>query len=135
MRKKDPAIIIVILVLFILAVLVILGFYRCPLRMLFGIPCPLCGISRAFLCLFTGHFAKSFYYHPLWPIAVIAFMLFVLDRKSIIHLSRRQIRIGEITVAVLLVICYIIRHIMHSPVVEIHFDESLIYSYIKPLLP
>lgn len=134
MRKKDSAIIIVILVLLIMAVLVVLGFYKCPLRLLFGIPCPLCGISRALLCLFAGQFAKSFYYHPLWPLAVIVVIVLFLDRKRIIRLTKKQIRIGEITIAVLLVACYIIRHIMHSPVVEIHFEESLIYSYLRPFL-
>ena len=134
MRRKNSGLLWALLGIIILALLVVLGFYRCPLRMIFGIPCPLCGITRAFLSLCTGHFAQSFYYHPLWPVVIIIAVVFVLSRKDIIHLSSKQIKIGEIIIGVLLIACFIIRHIMHSPVVAIHFDESLIYSFVKPFL-
>lgn len=37
----------------------------CPIKLLTGIPCPGCGMTRALFCLFTGNWALSFQMHPL----------------------------------------------------------------------
>ncbi len=47
-------------------------FYRCPIRLIFNIPCPGCGLTRAFLSALKLDFAASFRYHPLFfPLAAI----------------------------------------------------------------
>lgn len=44
----------------------ILGkFELCFFRMIFGIPCPGCGLTHSVIALLTGHPKASFFYHPL----------------------------------------------------------------------
>ena len=40
----------------------------CPLYELTGITCPLCGTTRALLCLLRGDLAAAFTCHPLFPL-------------------------------------------------------------------
>ena len=49
------------------AVSILLG---CPLRLLFGVSCPLCGMGRACLCAVRLDFAAAFRFHPLWPLVI-----------------------------------------------------------------
>lgn len=36
----------------ILIILIVLDYYKCPFYLLFGFPCPTCGVTRAILSLF-----------------------------------------------------------------------------------
>ena len=47
---------------------------RCGLKALFGIPCPVCGSSRAALALVRQDFAEAF---ALSPLAALAWLLFL----------------------------------------------------------
>jgi len=38
----------------------------CPTAAMFGFPCPGCGLTRATLAAFQGHFAEAFRFHPLF---------------------------------------------------------------------
>ena len=48
----------------------------CPLPLTLGIPCPGCGITRAFGLATHGHFGEAYAFHPLWPL-VLAYFVFV----------------------------------------------------------
>lgn len=37
----------------------------CPFYLLSGLPCPGCGLTRAFVCLGHGHFLESLHWNPL----------------------------------------------------------------------
>lgn len=112
--------------LFVFAVMFAFGVYRCPLQFFFGIPCALCGITRAFMSLAKGDVAGAFFYHPLWPLAPVVALFFALTYLEIIHPSKRVYNAVVYTSAALLLICFIIRHIMHSPVVEIDLASSFL---------
>ncbi|KAF1300172.1 MULTISPECIES: DUF2752 domain-containing protein [Enterococcus] len=44
----------------------------CFFKAITGLPCPGCGMTRAFLHFFSGDFTGAFYYHPLfWLVALI----------------------------------------------------------------
>ena len=116
----------IIIGLSVFAVMFAFGIYRCPLNFLFGIPCPLCGMTRAFMALAKGDIAGAFYYHPLWPLAIPTAVFFVLNYLELIHPSERAFHIICGLLEATLLICFIVRHIMHSPVVAIHFSSSLI---------
>lgn len=60
-----------------LIAVVLLLFYKCPVKMIFGIPCPGCGMTRAFLSFVRLDFKKAFDYHPLFPIVFIELVYFV----------------------------------------------------------
>lgn len=59
----------------------------CQLKAFTGLPCPGCGLTRAFTCLLSGQWAQSFFYHPLWPLilllAVLYFMNLFFDNRLI----------------------------------------------------
>lgn len=38
----------------------------CPLRIVFGLPCPSCGLTRATRLAIGGDFAGATHMHPLW---------------------------------------------------------------------
>lgn len=48
----------------------------CVFKVYTGLPCPGCGMTRAFLSLFNGDWHQSFYWHPLWPLVVVAPVLY-----------------------------------------------------------
>ena len=110
-----------------------ISFYKCPLFFLFGIPCPLCGMTRAFLHLFIGQISEAFYYHPLWPLALISLILIGLNQIKIIKLKSSTINYGAIILSILLIICYIYRHITKSPIVEININDGVIYKTLTSL--
>ena len=45
----------------------------CPMALVLGMPCPGCGITRAFCYATHGHFHEAFGFHPLWPLLLAYF--------------------------------------------------------------
>ena len=48
----------------------------CPMALVLGMPCPGCGITRAFGCATHGLFAEAFRFHALWPL-VLGYFVFL----------------------------------------------------------
>ncbi len=59
-------------------------FWRCPIQLVFGIPCPGCGMTRAAFALLRLDFAKAFYWHPMiYPLAIgLAGAMFVYLKEE-----------------------------------------------------
>lgn len=99
-----------------LAMLIALGFLlvvavscrtHCFFRCLTGIPCPCCGMSRAWLALLRLDFRGAFSFHPMfWSLPVLA-LVFLLDGCSIS--GRRVSRWLYLAILVLLALCYALR--------------------------
>src|SRR6185503_20209663 len=45
----------------------------CPMALVFGLPCPGCGITRAFGHATHGLFREAFAFHALWPLFLAYF--------------------------------------------------------------
>lgn len=58
-----------------------LSFLACPIRHVTGIPCPTCGMTRAFTALTQGHWEQSIRFHLFGPV------LFVLFVGTVMHLT------------------------------------------------
>lgn len=59
--------------------LLVMGETACVFRELTGIPCPTCGMSRAWLAFFRLDLAGAFGYHPMfWGIGALG-LLYLLD--------------------------------------------------------
>lgn len=52
---------------------VLTGPVFCPMALILGMPCPGCGLTRAFCFASHGHFAAAFNFHPLWPLILAYF--------------------------------------------------------------
>jgi Protein of unknown function (DUF2752) len=69
----------------------------CPLRSLTGIPCPLCGMTRACVAAVHGHLTASLSYNPAGILVVVAAVVLAV-RPSL--LSRWRVTTWMIAVAV-----------------------------------
>ena len=65
--------IMTLVIIFIAAI----TFYRCPLRLLFGIPCPCCGYTSALVACLSLDIPKAFNNHPLFPLITLDLMYLV----------------------------------------------------------
>ena len=45
----------------------------CPMHLLLGLPCPGCGLTRAFCLASRGHFGEAYSFHPLYPLFFLYF--------------------------------------------------------------
>ena len=104
--------------------------YQCPLLFFFGIPCPFCGMTRAFLCVLRGDFLSAFYFHPLWPVVLGLFIIFILYNFRILHLSDQWINHGALVIGILFLLCFILRHMTHSPIIQIDLTKGFLYSVL-----
>jgi len=50
----------------------------CPIRFVFHVQCPGCGMTRALLSALRFDFASAFAYHPAWAVVPIAAVLAVV---------------------------------------------------------
>ena len=86
----------------------------CPSVIVFGLPCPGCGLTRSVLFFVTGQWERSFLLHPLgWAIVVFAFYFafFRYVRGKRVP-GVRWILLGFIVVAIVL---FVIRMGMYFP--------------------
>ena len=132
-KLKSKDFLVTASVCLVLLVLIFTGIYKCPLRVVTGIPCPCCGFTRAIVSALCGDFAASFYYHPLWPLMVLGLLAYALEWLGLYTLPKKVRDAAIILLAAAILVCFIIRHILHSPVVEMDFSASLIYRILKSL--
>ena len=110
------------------AILIIVLFvYKCPIKFIFGISCPGCGMSRAFYSVLEFKFERAFYYHPLWPLVLIVILLVGIDLLKIHKFKDKTKKIFIKVVCVIFIAVYVIRLIMQVEVIQPDFKESLIY--------
>ncbi len=58
----------------------------CVFRLVTGIPCPGCGMTRAWLAALRGDFAAAAAYHPLfWAVPVAFALVFAQERRARWH--------------------------------------------------
>ena len=106
------------------------GISLCMSYTVFGIPCPSCGITRAWLFVFQKQFREAFAFHPLWWFALVIPVLFILDPRtgvSIKAFKKADPMTGQtpsykkwdalyISMIALMVIIWIIRMALRFPV-------------------
>lgn len=57
--------------------------WSCPIKFLFHIPCPGCGLTRSFGCILHCDISTAFYYNHssviVFPFAFVVFILLIID--------------------------------------------------------
>ena len=100
-------------------------FTGCPFRFLFGISCPGCGMTRAWLYVLHLDFAAAFQSHPLFWMAPL-FLFWILFEDS---LDRRRLQPWIYGCAALFLIVYFLRLIWFpDPIVKWEPQEGLLWS-------
>jgi len=92
---------IIIVLLLMSGVVFIWSLIGCPFRFLFGIPCPGCGMTRAYGSLFTGNVRDAFRMHPLFIPLPAMLGLYVLNPPFL-----RKKWVNRTFLAVLLVMAF-----------------------------
>jgi len=103
------------LVFVIFAIMLIVTAYHilgCPFRFVLGLPCPGCGMTRAWLAAMRFDFHTAFRMHPLFllapPLLILAF-------------QKRQKRLAEnilIGIAIIFIVVYVVRMVYLFPDTE-----------------
>lgn len=103
---------------------VIKGHSSCPIKEIFGIPCPGCGMTRAYKAFFTGHFLDALYFHPLF--FSIPFLAIILIFNEIPFLNKLyRSKFFWFSVVALFLLVYIIRFTYYFPQYPMNLSEGL----------
>ena len=97
----------------------------CIVKIVFGIPCPGCGLSRAFFSLLRFDFIGAFYYNPIiFIIPTILFFIVFYDIPWIKKLCSKF----SIIILIFIIAIYILRFIFifPNPPMDINYDSLLI---------
>jgi len=99
-----------------------------------GIPCPSCGMTRAYISLFSGNLSQAFHYHPcfLMPFVIILIM------HEKIRSNKKLYNLLIIFLIIILLIVYVARLILLFPEKEpmVFFSDAILpkfYRFIKSL--
>ena len=105
----------------ILAVMILVGAFKCPLYAYMGLPCPSCGMTRAWKLLLSGKISDAFLMHPLFWMPPL--LLLPMFRK-------KWVIVG---MTVLLLAVYVLRMIMMFPdVAPMNYNyDSVVGGFIK----
>ena len=98
----------------------------CPLYYLLGVPCPLCGMTRAYLAALRLDFATALSMHPLfWTLPVIMIAVFICP---FFKNSDKAFKIFYIVIGTLFISVWIVRMILYFPHTEpmIFYDKSIL---------
>lgn len=95
---------------FVILLLAVSGLYQCPIRYFLHVPCPACGMTRAWIATFHLDLSAAFRYHPLFlPTPII--VLYYIHRDRIPARFRRPYIENAVLIgfAVLFFLVYILR--------------------------
>ena len=112
----------------------------CPIRLIFGISCPGCGLTRAFISVIQLDFDKATYYHPLWFLFIVLFIVNILKEKVVKQygLSKsfilQGINVINIIIGILFVLVYVYRIYICDPIMSFDIKVGVLYKFIKKFL-
>ncbi len=74
-----------------ISIIIIFFFYKCPTKLIFGIDCPGCGMTRAYKALLRLDFVTAFHFHPLFPLPAVVFVYEIFKKKLFIGEKNERI--------------------------------------------
>lgn len=125
-------------IIFLIGSFILIFNTKCIFKSIIGMPCPGCGLTRAWISFIKGDISKAFYWHPLFLMIPILSILIVLYFKGSFTRYRRYILIAIIIIIILYLVIYIARMRTLFPYIEPldynghSFINRLIY-YIKSI--
>lgn len=105
----------------IFAAIILVGMFKCPLYTYLGVPCPSCGMTRAWRLALGGHFADALQMHPLFWMPPLLLLPFFRRRGVVILMI------------ILLLAVYAVRMVVMFPGAEpMNYNyDSLIGGFIR----
>lgn len=115
--SKNRELIVVILIGAVISFIAVIFLNKsiCLFINIFGLPCPACGMTRAYISLVHLDIKKAFYYHPLfWSVPLI---LLEYKNKKLIYI-----------LGIIFIIVWVIRMYLYFPDKEpMKFNDRAIY--------
>ena len=108
--------------------------YKCPFSYFLGIPCPGCGMTRAFSSLFQLDIEEAFYYHPLFPLVIFLLIAYFLTKFRLISVSARTKKLTIGISCTMFFGVYFIRLFSGSEIVQFHFSTSVLGEILHSIL-
>jgi len=96
----------------------------CPIKLLLGIPCLGCGMTRAWISVASFDFHMAAYYHPLWFMPLVFVGIYVFIKPKSIKVYNAFLVFSFLA----FVVIYVIRLVGFSTVVEHSIEEGLLYK-------
>lgn len=96
-NKKEK--IFLIFFFFFLSVLILISQIKCPIRLIFHIYCPGCGITRMFISLIKLDFYQAFRYNPL---VFIIIPIIIINNFFV-----KNLKIKKIIWYILIILCIV----------------------------
>ena len=109
--------------------------WHCPIRLLFGVPCPGCGTTRACLSVLKLKIPEAFAYQPVFFLNVLLFLYGIhrniirryAVKKGLRWSDKAETAVLVLVIAVILIV-YVIRLIRQdSPVMELSPEKGLVF--------
>ena len=119
-------------IVLVLGIRIVIG-RTCILRNIVGLPCPTCGMTRAYYALLGGDLHTAFSYHPLfWSVPVIGLLVLFIKRL-------RENKLFWTIVIGIFIVVYIVRMFLYFPDTEpldynSHSYIARVYFFIKGLI-
>lgn len=99
----------------------------CPIAIIFGFPCPACGLTRAGICLLTGRFWSAFYMNPC-IFLLVPYFFYLWIFKYILEKKPSFLTPVTISLSIAVISIYIIRIWTHT-LPEISMRGAFVFHY------
>lgn len=122
MRKEKRELVIFIFLLGLASLVIVTQTQRsiCVIYNTTGLPCPSCGMTRAFLYLAKLDFVEAFHYHPLFPMVPLLFFSYLKGNQKLL-----------ITICLIFIVVWLIRMVLYFPDIEpLNYNNSSIFGII-----
>lgn len=110
---NNKILLIFLIILIIISALFAFSYFiGCPIRLITGVPCPSCGMTKAYISLLNGDLPKAFYHHPLFfllPIALVLVILLLLNEKKRSGKFTRPLNVISISLLGVYMLTYLVR--------------------------
>lgn len=117
---------------FLFGILIFL--YKCPFLHILGVPCMGCGMTRAMIAFVQLKWKLAFYYHPLFPMVMVAICYYILEKLGVFKIEEKKKKIILYFIIICFIIAYILRLFVINSPIHFQFKESVlyrIYEYFK----
>lgn len=105
----------------------------CFIRNLFGVPCPGCGMTRAWLSALKLDFSAAMFYHPLFWLVPIIFIITLFRNKIKLCYDLYNSKLFLPGCLILFIAVYIVRMLLYFPITApMDFnDQAIIIKLLK----
>lgn len=102
---------------------------KCLIKSILGIPCPGCGLTRAWLSVLKGNIGQAFKWHPLfWTVPILLFIIIFLGGRVFKNTRGNRFFWAAMIILFLAVYCYRLVTMFPSEAPMDYNPQALIYK-------